>query len=168
MFTHRDPGGSLAKAILCFAQALCSAPVWSIICILLTRHEVKQASFPSQSCSMRFFQSDRAQMVRSPASILHVFSRWFLHSFVAQLCETTRIRLKKIMPHTVFMLWQGAGKLFQEGGEQQGSLDICCSLKLLFLTQLRRLLLPLHAFFSERKTSTFLLSCKFLVIHLAW
>lgn len=38
------------------------------------------------------------------------------------------------MPHTVFMLWQGAGKLFQEGGEQQGSLDICCSLKLLFLT----------------------------------
>lgn len=44
------------------------------------------------------------------------------------------------MPHTVFMLWQGAGKLFQEGGEQQGSLDICCSLKLLFLTQLRRLL----------------------------
>lgn len=54
---------------------------------------------------------------------------------------------KKIMPHTVFMLWQGAGKLFQEGGEQRGSLDICYSLKLLFLTQRRRLLLPLCVFF---------------------
>lgn len=127
----RDPGGSLTKAIPRFCPVLSWNVVYHFYLPDTSWSETSQlllTEFPHKILFI-FLCTDCSKPCLYPACVFQIIFSLFC-------CTAVWIGsdwVKKITPHPGFMLWQGAGKLFLGGRGEQGSLDICHSLKLLFL-----------------------------------
>lgn len=148
--THQDPGGSLTKAILWFLPRLCAQPEYGLSFASswhITKWN-KPVSLSRAAPWNSFYLTLHRLFEALPLSCMCFPDDFFtllLHSYVKQIGLS--LKKKKKATYSVYVVARSRENFFGEGGEQQGSLDFCCSLKLLFLVLLQRPLLPLCVFF---------------------